>query len=90
MNNKTKKALMFFTEQSAKKYIPEEVVNKSNQPMSRGDIGKRDRLASKIEGHEGYKGDTKEENRYRLATYITLSGKVSSKKEKKEKKKEKK
>ena len=90
MNNKTKKALMFFTEQSARKYIPEEVVNKGNQPMSKSDIKDRDRLAPKVKGHSGYKGDSEEENRYRLATYITLRGKGGSKKEGKDKKKGKK
>jgi len=63
-----------------KNQITEEVVNKSNQPMTKREIKKRDKIKKGL-GDVAIvkKGDTKENAKYRLATYITLLKKKKKK-----------
>jgi len=63
-----------------KNQITEEVVNKSNQPMTKKEIKKRDKIKKGL-GDVAIvkKGDTKENAKYRLATYITLLKKKKKK-----------
>lgn len=69
------------TIKTPKKRIAEEVVNPSNQPMTKGEISKRDKLKKKLGDVKVVKkGDTKENAKYRLATYITLLKKGKKKK----------
>jgi len=52
--------------------INEEIVNSSNAgTMSKSEIKKRDKTAKKVKP-KPIKGDTEEESKYRIATYITL------------------
>lgn len=52
--------------------VNEEVVNSSNAgTMTKGEIRKRDKTAKKVKARP-IKGDTEEESRHRIATFITL------------------
>jgi hypothetical protein len=52
--------------------VTEEIVNSSNAgTMSKSEIKKRDKTAKKVKP-KPIKGDTEEESKYRIATYITL------------------
>ena len=68
------------TIKTPKNQITEEVVNKSNQPMTKKEIKKRDKIKKGL-GDVAIvkKGDTKENAKYRLATYITLLKKKKKK-----------
>jgi len=68
--------LNFFKENIKRKYctLGEEVVNPGNQPMTKGEITKRDRIAKKTKPRP-IKGDTPAESRHRIATWITLRNK---------------
>jgi hypothetical protein len=79
-----------------KNMIQEEVVNPQNKgTMSKSEISRRDRTATKVKAKAIKGKDTEENARYRLATYITLQGrgksesKVKSKSIKKKSKKKK-
>lgn len=79
-----KKALKFFSEESYRKYIGEEIVNRGNKgSMTKDDISRRDKTAKKVKAKviKGPKGrmDTPLEAKHRLATYITLRGKRGKK-----------
>ena len=68
------------TIKTPKNQITEEVVNKKNQPMTKKEIKKRDKIKKGL-GDVAIvkKGDTKENAKYRLATYITLLKKKKKK-----------
>lgn len=58
--------------QEKPKRVDEEVVNSSNAgTMTKGEIRKRDKTAKKVKARP-IKGDTEEESRHRIATFITL------------------
>jgi hypothetical protein len=72
------------TIKTPKNQIAEEVVNPEHQPMTKGEIKKRDKLKKKLGDVKIVKkGDTKENAKYRLATYITLLKKGKKKKKNK-------
>ena len=78
------KSLNFFSEQSYRKYIGEEIVNRGNKgSMTKYDIDHRDKIAKKVKAKviKGPKGrmDTPKEAKHRLATHITLRGKRGKK-----------
>ena len=61
-------------------FVQEEIVNASNAgTMTRGEIRKRDKTASKVKA-KPIKGDTEEESKHRIATYITLRARGGKKK----------
>ena len=62
-----------------KNMIQEEVVNPQNKgTMSKSEISRRDRTATKVKAKAIKGKDTEENARYRLATYITLQGRGKS------------
>jgi len=62
------------------KKIHEEIVNSSNAgTMTKGEIRKRDKTASKVKARP-IKGDTEEESKHRIATFITLRSRGKKKK----------
>jgi len=66
--------------------VQEEVVNKKNKgSMTRAEIKTRDEKAKGIKP-QPIKGDTDDESRHRIATYITLRARGGGKKKKKAKK----
>ena len=57
-----------------------EIVNSSNAgTMTKGEIRKRDKTASKVKARP-IKGDTEEESKHRIATFITLRSRGKKKK----------
>jgi uncharacterized protein YlaI len=58
----------------------EEVVNKKNKgTMTKGEISRRDDVAKKTKP-QPIKGDTDEESKHRIATYIVLRARAGKKK----------
>jgi len=69
-----------FLNRNRKKPMSEEIVNASNAgTMTRGEIRKRDKTASKVKARP-IKGDTEEESKHRIATFITLRARGKKKK----------
>ena len=62
------------------KKMHEEIVNSSNAgTMTKGEVRKRDKTASKVKARP-IKGDTEEESKHRIATFITLRSRGKKKK----------
>jgi len=60
--------------------INEEIVNPKNKgTMSKSELGSRDRLAKKVKADPIKGKDTKENAKYRLATYITIKNRKGDK-----------
>jgi hypothetical protein len=61
-------------------FVQEEIVNSSNAgTMTKGEIRKRDRTAKKVKA-KPIKGDTEEESKHRIATFLTLRARGGKKK----------